>query len=174
MVCAGVPSMVVNTFVRHKPLIRVTFNTAQYMLATGLAGLAYSTLGGSVSLDSFDFTLIPFAGLVVTFFVVNKGSVSLAVSLSNGLSVREAWGRIGKDAIGTDLFSSTLAALLVFRSEEHTSELQSQSNLVCRLLLEKKNNAYSRLTSPSGPPSTTTSGTYIPIVTCTTRSILRA
>src|SRR2546430_9390812 len=28
----------------------------------------------------------------------------------------------------------------VQRSEEHTSELQSQSNLVCRLLLEKKNN----------------------------------
>src|SRR2546430_8792994 len=27
----------------------------------------------------------------------------------------------------------------VLRSEEHTSELQSQSNLVCRLLLEKKN-----------------------------------
>src|SRR2546430_10153707 len=30
------------------------------------------------------------------------------------------------------------------RSEEHTSELQSQSNLVCRLLLEKKNKAYTR------------------------------
>src|SRR5438270_3546834 len=29
--------------------------------------------------------------------------------------------------------------LIVWRSEEHTSELQSQSNLVCRLLLEKKN-----------------------------------
>src|SRR2546430_10892091 len=28
----------------------------------------------------------------------------------------------------------------VLRSEEHTSELQSQSNLVCRLLLEKKKN----------------------------------
>src|SRR5438270_7837291 len=28
------------------------------------------------------------------------------------------------------------------RSEEHTSELQSQSNLVCRLLLEKKNTAH--------------------------------
>src|SRR5688572_31735502 len=27
----------------------------------------------------------------------------------------------------------------LLRSEEHTSELQSQSNLVCRLLLEKKN-----------------------------------
>src|SRR2546430_3746096 len=32
------------------------------------------------------------------------------------------------------------------RSEEHTSELQSQSNLVCRLLLEKKNNPYNRHT----------------------------
>src|SRR5688572_32767946 len=30
------------------------------------------------------------------------------------------------------------------RSEEHTSELQSQSNLVCRLLLEKKNGAHAR------------------------------
>src|SRR3989475_6438453 len=30
------------------------------------------------------------------------------------------------------------AVLEGFRSEEHTSELQSQSNLVCRLLLEKK------------------------------------
>src|SRR2546430_8477608 len=29
------------------------------------------------------------------------------------------------------------------RSEEHTSELQSQSNLVCRLLLEKKNIRFS-------------------------------
>src|SRR2546430_1486029 len=29
------------------------------------------------------------------------------------------------------------------RSEEHTSELQSQSNLVCRLLLEKKNKIFS-------------------------------
>src|SRR2546427_6994392 len=30
------------------------------------------------------------------------------------------------------------ATMVAARSEEHTSELQSQSNLVCRLLLEKK------------------------------------
>src|SRR2546430_13721478 len=36
------------------------------------------------------------------------------------------------------------------RSEEHTSELQSQSNLVCRLLLEKKNK-----TTPTHPRSAT-------------------
>src|SRR2546430_9230558 len=33
------------------------------------------------------------------------------------------------------------------RSEEHTSELQSQSNLVCRLLLEKKKNNTQPLSS---------------------------
>src|SRR3990167_9735933 len=34
--------------------------------------------------------------------------------------------------------SDGLLVLRDWRSEEHTSELQSQSNLVCRLLLEKK------------------------------------
>src|SRR2546430_7963841 len=37
------------------------------------------------------------------------------------------------------------------RSEEHTSELQSQSNLVCRLLLEKKKNKSTPLTNYSLP-----------------------
>src|SRR2546430_11038900 len=37
-------------------------------------------------------------------------------------------------------FDSSVEASVNLRSEEHTSELQSQSNLVCRLLLEKKNN----------------------------------
>src|SRR2546430_4589214 len=38
------------------------------------------------------------------------------------------------------------------RSEEHTSELQSQSNLVCRLLLEKKKK---NTTQPCRPYATT-------------------
>src|SRR2546427_5096773 len=37
--------------------------------------------------------------------------------------------------------SALRRTLPLARSEEHTSELQSQSNLVCRLLLEKKKNA---------------------------------
>src|SRR5256886_11886398 len=56
-------------------------------------------------------------------------------------------GRVQKRPHGTTLLPS-LAATLAWpsrygyadiRSEEHTSELQSQSNLVCRLLLETKN-----------------------------------
>jgi len=114
MVIAGATALVVDGFVRHKPAVRVVFNTAQFMLATGLASLVYTRLGGFVSLDAFDFSFIPFACLVGTFFVVNKGSVALAVSVSSGVSMRESWGRIGRDALGMDLFSSTLALLLAF------------------------------------------------------------
>src|SRR2546427_5066118 len=39
------------------------------------------------------------------------------------------------------------------RSEEHTSELQSQSNLVCRLLLEKKKKIYELLKSLPDVPT---------------------
>src|SRR3954464_2812438 len=38
------------------------------------------------------------------------------------------------------------------RSEEHTSELQSHDNLVCRLLLEKKNHSIWSLHYPRIPP----------------------
>src|SRR5688572_32499516 len=40
------------------------------------------------------------------------------------------------------------------RSEEHTSELQSQSNLVCRLLLEKKKIILRTSTNIIHPPTT--------------------
>src|SRR5688572_32738106 len=46
------------------------------------------------------------------------------------------WARSRPNLVAT--FGLDLAQVAE-RSEEHTSELQSQSNLVCRLLLEKKN-----------------------------------
>src|SRR2546430_13546890 len=50
------------------------------------------------------------------------------------------------------------------RSEEHTSELQSQSNLVCRLLLEKKKtpSAPALLSPPRAPPILRTVDRQIP------------
>src|SRR2546430_5641601 len=44
------------------------------------------------------------------------------------------------------------------RSEEHTSELQSQSNLVCRLLLEKKKNDRTEATPKEHNPDAARSG----------------
>src|SRR5260370_20543275 len=59
-------------------------------------------------------------------------------------SRRELWkcrgcGKRGKPKAGFPLFPRAPAfPQLSSRSEEHTSELQSHLNLVCRLLLEKK------------------------------------
>src|SRR2546427_7129868 len=60
------------------------------------------------------------------------------------------------DASGYSFLAPTLRqALRTHRSEEHTSELQSQSNLVCRLLLEKKKkqNNQDRRDEPESPAS---------------------
>src|SRR2546430_9575959 len=55
--------------------------------------------------------------------------------------------------VALQTFATAICAKMV-RSEEHTSELQSQSNLVCRLLLEKKNPPLSTpLPRPRGPHS---------------------
>src|SRR3989475_2058594 len=58
--------------------------------------------------------------------------------------------------IQSNLYDALDAAIpdsfLPIRSEEHTSELQSQSNLVCRLLLEKKNKNKSPPIDPAPHP----------------------
>src|SRR5699024_12769494 len=50
------------------------------------------------------------------------------------------YGRSDKTPRGYDLTTAASDMAGVIRSEEHTSELQSRFDLVCRLLLEKKNN----------------------------------
>src|SRR2546430_6098145 len=55
---------------------------------------------------------------------------------------QERMGANVRSTVGTVTDTNALLRILFSRrgqrSEEHTSELQSQSNLVCRLLLEKK------------------------------------
>src|SRR2546430_5679554 len=59
------------------------------------------------------------------------GKVAIVTGAASGIGAEtaRAFARHGAKVLLTD----------TNRSEEHTSELQSQSNLVCRLLLEKKN-----------------------------------
>src|SRR2546427_2927843 len=58
------------------------------------------------------------------------------------------------------------------RSEEHTSELQSQSNLVCRLLLEKKKRPF-QAESPSLPPANVAAGRLTALRPARTRATRR-
>src|SRR5205085_8994697 len=79
--------------------------------------------------------------------VVDRG-VAAIVPSRNGtivdLPVREgqrvaAGATLARIRAEEDLSGGSSAPSRVIRSEEHTSELQSQSKLVCRLLLVKKN-----------------------------------
>src|SRR5262249_62318519 len=60
------------------------------------------------------------------------------------------------------LLADDLEPLQVERSEEHTSELQSLTNLVCRLLLEKKKNHTMHTHKPGGGISRGTRATMSP------------
>ncbi len=114
IIIGGGSALIAEALVRRKPAIRVWFNTAQLMVAIGLGSLVYRALGGTSSLSAFSFSLFPFVGLVLTFFIVNQGSVALAVAFSSGVSVRESWDRIGGGARLYDVLASSLAILLAF------------------------------------------------------------
>src|SRR2546426_9031930 len=68
--------------------------------------------------------IVVLAPLVALIFLEPNLSMALLVALLAGVVLFTAGARIGH----------------FLRSEEHTSELQSPCNLVCRLLLEKKKN----------------------------------
>src|SRR5258705_8903105 len=58
--------------------------------------------------------------------------------------IEQALARQTLDDVGLMIYTSgstgkPKGAMITYRSEEHTSELQSLRHLVCRLLLEKKN-----------------------------------
>src|SRR5256886_13348585 len=78
-------------------------------------------------------------GLPGTLPVLNKRAVEMAMraSLALNCTVHDHSRFARKNYFYPDLPKGYQISWTV-RSEEHTSELQSQSNLVCRLLLEKK------------------------------------
>src|SRR2546426_3211173 len=71
-----------------------------------------------------------------------KGPFASSPTMSNGTGF-VVWAVCGPSVVGS-IISSQLPWSAVTRSEEHTSELQSPCNLVCRLLLEKKKTIHTR------------------------------
>src|SRR5256885_4646104 len=90
-------------------------------------------------------TLFPYTTLfrsvkIATNQIVWPGRVNPGVNRGYRSDELKPDGRLNKytAACGTTIYRGDLFP----RSEEHTSELQSPCNLVCRLLLEKKKNSY--------------------------------
>src|SRR2546430_8875149 len=81
-------------------------------------------------------TLFPYTTLFRSIFEERSSGCGHPDEIQNGRTPGTGWIDSANRGVG-----SRRPGFLDFRrrSEEHTSELQSQSNLVCRLLLEKKN-----------------------------------
>src|SRR3989454_6972077 len=78
-------------------------------------------------------TLFPYTTLfrsVLVSILWGANPVAIKLGLEDAPPIRLAWMRF--------LVGGVVIGLWAWRSEEHTSELQSPCNLVCRLLLEKK------------------------------------
>src|SRR2546430_12659509 len=86
-------------------------------------------------------TLFPYTTLFRSIWIIALTvtvAMALAVSKSFG-GIWFVWNYVGwLFTMLIYLWTASQACRFFFRSEEHTSELQSQSNLVCRLLLGKK------------------------------------
>src|SRR2546430_6128428 len=78
-------------------------------------------------------TLFPYTTLFRSSLLITSATAAKDVSLDR---IEHAIDR------EVDKLRRTPPSRTEVRSEEHTSELQSQSNLVCRLLLEKKKNNF--------------------------------
>src|SRR5256885_10381762 len=83
--------------------------------------------------------------IYILFFFNDTATTEIyTLSLHDALPISNTWIN-GKDDLAW-LYPAYVPNVNAFvRSEEHTSELQSPCNLVCRLLLEKKNTVSSAL-----------------------------
>src|SRR5256885_8422070 len=78
--------------------------------------------------------------------LITDESVHSGQTLAKSISLLRKAGFAEEDIV---VLNPVEPALPDWRSEEHTSELQSPCNLVCRLLLEKKNEQTCRCLSPT-------------------------
>src|SRR5438132_11430224 len=78
------------------------------------------------------------------FFIVSLTTEIYTLSLHDALPISAAPAPPAARWVSQRAPHPNAAKVFInwFRSEEHTSELQSHSDLVCRLLLEKKNIIY--------------------------------
>src|SRR2546430_147148 len=112
-----------------------------YTIGT-LSVLLLGTSTGAAPRVAMEEFMLPAVDPGITLYVRNKHPVTMKTVPAEKIVLYVH----GATYPAESTFDLTLNGLswmdYIARSEEHTSELQSQSNLVCRLLLEKKKKTY--------------------------------
>jgi signal transduction histidine kinase len=123
---AGSSTLIADLFVRRKPWVRATFNSAQIIIVSWLAGIAFAALGGQRALPlaggagglqhTVATTLVlPFAAMTVIYFFLNRAMVALAVAWTTDRTwwrvLRDDWLYVAK--LEVDAASFLLVPLMV-------------------------------------------------------------
>lgn len=108
--------------IRRKSPLKATFNISQFVLSTVVGGLVFTVVGGlpqapELTGGDFAFQLGPVVAFGLVFLLINHGSVSIAIALSQRMSFRKAWellaGKSGTNLL-SDLLVSPISLVIAF------------------------------------------------------------
>ena len=96
-----------------KSPIKTVFNISQHVLALGVGSVVYLGLGGEIYPSSLDSTVVPYAGIVLSYFAINSAAVSGVIALNErrrfvDVWLTNTWGLVGYDLVASGLGLATV------------------------------------------------------------------
>lgn len=119
----AVTGTVAEVFFRKKGPLRATFNVAQYVLASAIAGIVFDQLGGApaaidgLGVGSTGLSLGPFVAFTLVMLGLNHSLVAGAIALSQNVRYRTVWQKtVGKSGVNVfyDFLLSPIAFVLAY------------------------------------------------------------
>jgi len=91
MLISAISAIISEVLEKKTPWYKIIFNTSQYALSVGVAGLTYQYVGGVVGFQNFFKFALPAALCALTYCVVNSTLVTMVISLSQVTRITTVW-----------------------------------------------------------------------------------
>jgi len=91
MLISAISAIISEVLGKKTSWYKIIFNTSQYALSVGVAGLTYQYVGGVVGFQNFFKFALPAALCALTYCVVNSIMVTLVISLSQETRITTVW-----------------------------------------------------------------------------------
>jgi len=101
MLITALGALIGETIERKRPWYKVIFNTSQYALSAGIAGMVYQGLGGVVGASNLSNYIIPAAICAVVYYLINSNLFMIVISLAEEVSILSVWKNRIRGAIAT-------------------------------------------------------------------------
>ena len=101
MLITALGALIGETIERKRPWYKVIFNTSQYALSAGIAGMVYQGLGGVVGAANLSNYIIPAAICAVVYYLINSNLFMIVISLAEEVSILSVWKNRMRGLIAT-------------------------------------------------------------------------